>query len=345
MACLNTGIKFEPGEIELYRQSWDQTYKTTKKLFEAVKQLKGHNITETISLNDARNCIIALSKPVEDTIKLIDMNLKELKDVQEICASCDNDISEFQKVLKSKGFESRREELDRPKTVCTHSDCVKRVAIGQSSRTDTLYVTECHQECYLSGIPIETTNNDGLANCASMDNGYCKTCSHTYKIHMHVTYVVHIEEKEFLSDDTQKKINAKKTKKEQQKELIKELELRSKELAKEKAEIFECAVTFGVFLKKNAIVPYNDTFVDYMDMLIYEEQSKDQRHRDQKKIEQLQKDKSTYLQKKNVLEETLNHGCGYNEDIITPEEIIKLKQKLMKLKHNGKQLSETLSEY
>ena len=92
---------------------------------------------------------------------------------------------------------------------------------------------------------------------------------------MHVTYVVHIEEKEFLLNDTQKKINAKKTKKEKQEELIRELELRSRELTKEKAEIFECVVTFGVFLKKNAIVPFNDTFVDYMDMLIYDEQSKD----------------------------------------------------------------------
>ena len=345
MACLNTGIKFEPDEIELYRQSWDQAYKTTKKLFETVKQLKDHNITETISLNDARNCIIALSKPMGEAIKLIDMNLKELKNVRDICASCDNDISEFQKVLKSKGFESTREELSRPKTVCTHSDCVKRVAIGQSSRTDTLYVTECHPVCYLSGIPIETTNNEGLASCASMNNGYCKTCRHSYKIHMHVTYIVHIEEKEFLSDDTQKKINDKKTMKDQKQEVIRELELRSQELTKEKEEIFECAVTFGVFLKKNAIVPYNDTFVDYMDMLIYDEQSKDQRNRDQKKIEQLQNDKRTYLQKKEVLEDMLKHGGGYNDDIITPEKIIELKQKLMKLKHNGQQLSETLGEY
>ena len=273
MACLNTGIEFESDEIELYRQSWDQAYKTILKLFEAVKHLKDHNITETISLNDARNCIIALSKPMGEAIKLIDMNLKQLKGVQDICASYDNDILQFQKVLTCKGFESRREELDRPRTVCTHSDCVKRVAIGQSSTTDTLYVTECHNECYLSGIPIETTNNNALASCVSMNNGYCKTCSHSYKIHMHVTYVVHIEEKEFLLNDTQKKINAKKTKKEKQEELIRELELRSRELTKEKAEIFECAVTFGVFLKKNAIVPFNDTFVDYMDMLIYDEQS------------------------------------------------------------------------
>ena len=221
MACLNTGIKFEPGEIELYRQSWDQAYKTTKKLFEAVKQLKGHNITETISLNDARNCIIALSKPMEDAIKLIDMNLKELKDVQEICASCDNDISEFQKVLKSKGFESRREELDRLKAVRGHSDCVKREAIGQLSRTDTLYVTECHQECYLSGISKEITNNDGLANCASMNKGYCKTCSHTYKSTCMCHTLDILKKKSFFQMIHKKKINAKKTKKEQQKELIK----------------------------------------------------------------------------------------------------------------------------
>ena len=80
-------------------------------------------------------------------------------------------------------------------------------------------------------------------------------------------------------------------------------------------------------------------------MLIYDEQSKDQRNRDQKKIEQLQNDKRTYLQKKEVLEDTLKHGGGYNDDIITPEKIIELKQKLMKLKHNGQQLSETLGEY
>lgn len=345
MACLNRGIKFEPDEIGLYRQSWDHAYKTTKNLFEAVKQLKVHNISETISLNDARNCIIALSKPMGEAIKVIDMNLNQLKVAKDICDSCDQDILRFKKVLKFKGFESKREELDKPKTVCTHSDCVKRVLIGQSGLIDTVYVTECHKECYLDGIPIETTNNAGLASCASMYNGNCKSCSHSYKIHMHVTYILHLEEKEFLSGATLAKINAKKATKEDIQTTMRQLELQSQEYAKERAEIYGCAVTFGVFLKKNAIVPYNDTFEQYMNMLIYDEESKDERIKDANKIEQLQNDKRTYLQKKELLEETLKRGSDDNDDTITPEKISELKERLMKLEHNGKQLTESLSKY
>ena len=99
------------------------------------------------------------------------------------------------------------------------------------------------------------------------------------------------------------------------------------------------------FLKKNAIVPYNDTFEQYINMLIYDEESKDERIKDANKIEQLQNDKRTYLQKKEVLEEMLKRGSGDNDDTITPEKITELKEKLMKLEHNGKQLIESLSKY
>lgn len=162
---------------------------------------------------------------------------------------------------------------------------------------------------------------------------------------MHVTYILHLQEKEFLSGATLAKINAKKATKKDIQTTMRQLELQSQEYAKEKAEIYGCAVMFGVFLKKNAIVPYNDTFEQYMNMLIYDEESKDERIKDANKIEQLQNDKRTYLQKKELLEETLKRGSDDNDDTITPEKISELKEKLMKLEHNGKQLTEILSKY
>ena len=69
----------------------------------------------------------------------------------------------------------------------------------------------CHDHCYLSGVPAETTNNVQLRECFAMSGGKCTQCSLKcdYTVHMHITYTTDLVEKEFLSDDAQKKIKEK----------------------------------------------------------------------------------------------------------------------------------------
>ena len=114
-----------------------------------------------------------------------------------------------------------------------------------------------------------------------------------------------------------------------------------KELKSEKDYIYECASYFGVFLKKNALIPYNDSFADYLDMLIKEEECKERKIRDDKKIERMKREKKTYEEKKRVIMGNLASTDGSSHEVISAE-IHKRKDKLCSLRRNGESLRTAL---
>lgn len=159
---------------------------------------------------------------------------------------------------------------------------------------------------------------------------------------MHLTYTTSLEEKEFLSDDAQRKINEKSSMKEKKQAFIDELEKRIKEYEEEKKIIFECASHFSVFLKENAMIPYNDSFSEYLDMLISDEEAKETEIKDKKRIIQLKKGKATYEEKKKIIMNNIHSSPDSKDNVIGVEAIDKMRKKLCSLKHNGKTLKEAL---
>ena len=220
-ACKKKGEEFTQEEIDDISCSWVKSRETTLKLLARVLELKPHDTKETLSLNEARNYIIALSEPMGEAVYLINKFL--------------------------------------------------------------------------------------------------------------------------LSLERQKLIREKKDLKSQKEALIAELEKEIKELNDEKDFIYECASHFGVFLKENALIPYNDSFADYLEMLIKEEESKEKKIRDDKKIEKMKMEQKTYEQKKRVVMGTLASNAGSNHEVIATD-IHKRKDKLCSLKHNGKTLKIALGK-
>ena len=161
---------------------------------------------------------------------------------------------------------------------------------------------------------------------------------------MHLTYTTNLVEREFLSDEARNKINKRSNLKSQKESFIAELEKSIKELEEEKKIIFECASYFGVFLKQNAMIAYNDSFSEYLDMLIREEEAKEKVIRDDKKIEQMKKDKQTYETKKNLIMDSITSGSKDKNDVIPILMIYKMREKLCSLKHNGRTLREALGK-
>lgn len=145
-----------------------------------------------------------------------------------------------------------------------------------------------------------------------------------------------------MSDDAQTKIMQKSDLKAKKETFIAELEASIKELEEEKKFIYECASFFGVFLKENAMIAYNDSFGEYLDMLIKEEQSKEKQIRDDKKIDQLKNDKITYEQKKKIIVENINSVPGSKSQGLPIEKIYEMRNKLCSLKHNGETLEKAL---
>ena len=275
-------------------------------------------------------------------VQLIEINLKKIKDVKDQCHVFEKDIKSFQKELKFNAFELELENLDYPMTVCAAEECKKYVNIGQSRERNTVYEQVCHDHCYLSGVPVETTNNDQLHGCRAMTDGKCNFCEHSYRQHMHITYTATLVEKEFLSEEAQKKIKKKSNLKSQKESFVAELERNINELEAEKQFIFRCASYFGVFLKQNAMIAYNDSFCEYLDMLIKEEEAKEKEIRDDHKIAQMRKDKQTYEEKKNVIMMNITSVTDDKKEVIPIEKIYEMREELCSLKHNGRTLKEAL---
>ena len=207
---------FTPEETDLYSKSWDKSCDTTRKIFDYVTKLQPHDTKKTLSLNEARNCIIAMSKPMDEAVQLIEMNLKN--------------------------------------------------------------------------------------------------------------------------------INEKSSMKGKKQAFIDELTKRIKEYEEEKKFIFDCASHFGVFLKENAMIPFNDSVSEYLDMLIRDEEHMEVAIRDYRRITQLRKDKQTYEQRKRIIEENIKSSSGGKRipTFIPIETINKMREDLCSLPHNGRTLREAL---
>lgn len=302
--------------------------------------MKPHETKKTVSLNEARNFIIAMSKPMAQAVDLIDRNSKKIEKARTQCKAGDDEIQKFQERLHFKGLKRKRNHLSHPITVCTHQGCRQYELIGKEKQQETIFPQICHDHCYLKGIPSETTNNPQIYNCRAMANGRCKYCKHDYRDHMHMTYTTSLVEVTFLSDAVQKEINDLNSEKDKEEKFIAELEKSIEEYKKEKEVLYSCASHFGAFLKQNAMIPYNDSFSDYLDMLIKVEQTNEDGDKD--RIAQLIKDKQTYEMKKQTIIEQTSNPAHSEEKEIQIEKIYEMRNQLCSLKHNGEDLKEAL---
>lgn len=91
---------------------------TTIKLFQRVMEMEPHDTKQTLSLNDARNYVLALSKPMGEVFELIQMNLKKIERAENTCKAFDDDINSFKMSLKFKGYDLKVLKIDYPMTVC-----------------------------------------------------------------------------------------------------------------------------------------------------------------------------------------------------------------------------------
>ena len=208
-----------------------------------------HETKKTLSVNEARNFIIAMSKPMGEAVDLIDRNSEKIEKARTQCKADDDEIQKFQERLHFKGVKRKRNHLAHPITVCTHQKCRQYELIGKSKQRETIFPQICHDHCHLKGIPSETTNNPQIYNCRAMANGRCKYCKHDYRDHMHMSYTTSLVEATFLSDAVQKEINDLNNVKDKKEKFIAELEKRIKEYKEEKEVLFRCASHFGAFLK------------------------------------------------------------------------------------------------
>ena len=102
----------------------------------------------------------------------------------------------------------------------------------------------------------------------------------------------------------------------------------------------ESAAKFATFMKNTAMIPYNDSFNEYLDMLINDEQSKPDEIRDRQKIDRMQENKQIYSQQIESLKVALTKSDTRIE--IEAEDVFDMKTQLKGLRHYGQNLQSIL---
>ena len=340
LACVKSGVEFSKGEINTYAESWNKSVEETRRLFEYIGSLKPHKIRNTLSMNEARRIIVAMSKPLAEVAKTIQHNVQEGNEAKTQIDLAVKDMTEMKTKLTFSGYGVKRTELNYPMTVCADPRCVQHIQVGKTRVQNTVYKQICHDGCSITGVPTETTNDQRLQNCWAMSPSrtYCQFCGHHYTVHMHITYSTEIFKEDFLSQDVQDQINQKNSIKAQKEAFKQAVDAKNDELMKEEKIIMKTSAKYGSFLKANAIIAYNDAVGDYLDMCIEQERNKPQAIRNDTLLTTLEDMKRQYVKERKILDEAIDTDTG--ENIHSPEEVMKLQRELFDLKHMGKTLKD-----
>ncbi|KAK3502480.1 hypothetical protein B0T13DRAFT_493894 [Neurospora crassa] len=336
LAAQKKGI--DMGLLEDNRRSWEYSVAECKRLVKYVGELAPHNVRSTISLNETRDLIIKLTEPMaliaQKIASSIAVNNDQIKQLQSAKLSRD----ELEKILYIQRESVESYEVDAPRTIYTHRDCVEvRSDFQGRDETVVVYKQMCHKPCGLGNSVKRNTKGDAaLKQCWAMQNDFCKMCGHNYMDHMHIYYdyrsmTYKYEDKNIAQDliEEASKLELQQKAIDMRKEAVAEFKL-------EYAQVQEAAIQFGFFLKRHAIEPYNDATIEYVDHLINQERLKIKSGGKKDTLEMLEKYKAEHIQKVKVLTEALDRGDS--DRVVDDQGVRQLVDSLYGLPHFGEDL-------
>ena len=347
LACLRNGVEFNQKIVKAYSESWSLSSERLYQMVDLIRKLPPHDTKNTVSINEARNIAMSLNKPMIDIIQLIEYNKGEIEKKKEELEK-EQSAEEFEKSLEGKCIKLVTEPLDYAMTVCTHEDCITRTQVGEQKMECILYETVCHEKCTLKGAYADEIQDRGKKSAFKRCRAFkglgnfgikCSNCKHKHTDHMQLTYRQELVEEDFLPKEAVEEIKRWGTINRKKQELVNQTEVKVKELEYEKRFIMDSAVKFGTFMQDNAVIPYNDAFKDYLEMLIKEEENKVDRNKDNLKVEMYRKQLDLYENELYQLQEIIKTSSQKRVQI---HDIFNMKKDLMNLKHYGKNLKDIL---
>ena len=340
LAALKQGIKFDDEQKKNYSTSWEMSVKETERLIEYISSLPPHKVKNTLSLNDARRLIVALSRPLAEITSTIQNNIAVIEDRRREVLESTKHKEDLTNNLYIPAVDLKTTPLNYPRTVCTSHSCVKHISIGGVKKID--YVRHCHSRCNLTGVQTNIVNCVALQNCAAMNRKpQCQYCGCSWSVHMHITYDCTQVVTRIIDENVQRQIKDKATSIETTEEHLQSLQDRINKLEAEKCQVAKVSAKFGCFLKHNAIAPFNDAISDYLNHLIQVEKGKISVGGDRSRLEWLDNMKSMYEEEVKILEQAINDQAG-SVHVPTVEEIKRLYDDLCHLQITGPMLKKAM---
>ncbi|OIW25493.1 hypothetical protein CONLIGDRAFT_718320 [Coniochaeta ligniaria NRRL 30616] len=273
LAAQKSGI--DMGYREDNSRSWENSVEECKRLVRHFQGIQPHQVRSTLNLNETRNVIIRLTEPMailaQKMAVSIKVNEEQVKELQQTKLS----RRELEKRLFVQKESCASVEVEQPRTVCTHAECVDfRSDFEGRDEVTIIYKTLCHRPCYLHNVTPRTKGDPQLQKCAAMDaRGMCG-CGHSWWDHMHSYVEYQPMTYKHRDDAVNSDLLANASNIQIKEEAIRMKKTAIEEYRLEHEHVQTTAIQFGFFLKRHAIMPYNDATLEYIDMLIDQEKMK-----------------------------------------------------------------------
>lgn len=149
LAARSQGV--DMGHIGEYRNSWDHSALTARRMVDYFASRKPHEVRNTVSLNETRHLIAELIGPmaritsaIADTLSKQEKQIHDLQNTHLKGKQLAAKLTTTKTVIDSK-------PLDKPRTVCSNSKCCSYISNPSSEgATVTLFKSRCQ---YITARP------------------------------------------------------------------------------------------------------------------------------------------------------------------------------------------------
>jgi len=341
LMAAKSGVEFDDDEYVTYASSWQKSVTEYVRLINYIASLKPHLVKHTTSLNEVRSLILDLSRPMLKITQTINNNLAVIKDKQKEVLSANMSKDELTKRLNVPVITLKAHDIPYPQTVCTSLSCVETRSVNNVQTQ--VYKTICHDHCSLT-IAKNTISCVALQNCTAMsrsgDRINCNKCGCVWNVHMHITYEMVEVATEEVDQSIVDLIKNKQTAVEAIEKHKKQLEDKVKQLNDVKSKILKISAIFACFLRRNAIMPFNDSLLEYLDHVIKEEEGKVSVGVSKDTLQSLQNMKNVYQEQIDILKKALE---GQGALTLDSDEIHQNIADLYRLPTVGKMLQDVMA--
>ena len=158
LALRQNGIKLNDEQKLSYEKSWDHSVGEYSKLMGCIVKCPLHAVSNTLSLNEAEQLVRKLTRPIAETVRLIEQNLQLAKQHKQ------NPHKKPNASLPAlPQYTAHIQSLSTPGLLCTNEKCRQWITDKNERRIE--HSSKCYTECYLEGTLQEAINDERIKKC------------------------------------------------------------------------------------------------------------------------------------------------------------------------------------
>ncbi|KAH7709648.1 aaa atpase domain containing protein [Aphelenchoides avenae] len=169
----------------------------------------------------------------------------------------------------------------------------------------------------------------------------CTKCGCSWEVHLHINFKQVMKPKKFRNKQYEASLQKEQDGMALKQKMIAECEREMRENLQEQGTIKKVSIMFAVYLKLNAILPYDDVFEAYVKICIANEEMcvRADKNRDTTKLDNLKRSLAEYRQERDTIVAAIDAG-DKTVKVVSLADIAAARQQLFKLERYGAQLKE-----